>query len=270
MSFVQQSEERGKVEQEAIETIRRSTERFQNRLTTRNLRFAERYLEGELHLLIYFRVRGRDEELIASFEGTQFVGWSDADIKAWKVPLPSDRFEALRKSPAHRRPDVDAAEGGPYCDEQAVLVDVVQAINEPERVIPTRVRFGRDDRVERSLAGALYFSSREGLKTLGRWREREGDIAGFGVGRISPEASTNQLEGEVVERAAQVMEHVPGNHADNRGDILSARDVIDQLACLRIALGCDEIRLGVVKAAQFQLELSDMRFGPFQLRRGAV
>jgi hypothetical protein len=54
--------------------------RFNNRLTSDNLRIAERYIKTELHVLIHFRL-GNDAEYAASF---QYAGDRDGQKERHK------------------------------------------------------------------------------------------------------------------------------------------------------------------------------------------
>ena len=61
-----QSDQQGlETENQVVNIIRHLNERWEQRLTLDNLRLAERYVKGELHLLIHFRVGGVTEEYAA-------------------------------------------------------------------------------------------------------------------------------------------------------------------------------------------------------------
>src|SRR5687767_2875202 len=50
---IQTSEERIKAQNEAIHKVRKLLEQWKDRLTVRNMRLCERYLNGELKILVY-------------------------------------------------------------------------------------------------------------------------------------------------------------------------------------------------------------------------
>jgi hypothetical protein len=67
----------------------------------------------------------------------------------------------------------------------------------------------------------------------------------------------------MVESASKVLKNVScdGRKSD-WGGVYSSH-VIDQLACLRIAFGGNCIWIGIEKRSSFEVEISDMLFGPF-------
>lgn len=62
------SEEWSEIGDHVVNKISKTLERFEQRFTLDNPRFAERYLKAELHFLIFFRIGSIDEEFIAYFQ----------------------------------------------------------------------------------------------------------------------------------------------------------------------------------------------------------
>src|SRR5882762_10001527 len=71
--------------------INKLIDRFSNRLTLENLKLIERYLKGELHILVNLRARGSDIEYVALFQWAQNIGRSDIDRPGWKNECGFDR-----------------------------------------------------------------------------------------------------------------------------------------------------------------------------------
>ena len=58
----------GETGNDALNKIRHLMDHFEQRLCLNNLRLAERYVESELHLWVWFFVKGSGEEFIAHFQ----------------------------------------------------------------------------------------------------------------------------------------------------------------------------------------------------------
>ena len=86
-------------------------ERFDQRLT-------ERYIKAELQLLIQFRIRGINEELVACLEREQPVGGPKKE--GWELNVPEAGEQTLEGWT-----DVDAPKGRADRNHKAVLVDEV-------------------------------------------------------------------------------------------------------------------------------------------------
>jgi hypothetical protein len=62
------SQKGAKTQNQVMDQVRHVLKGFNDRLTLNNLRLAESYLKAELAILINFRVRCIDEELVACFQ----------------------------------------------------------------------------------------------------------------------------------------------------------------------------------------------------------
>src|ERR1700704_634249 len=58
-------QQRSEIGRQVLNQIRHTLERFDHRCTIDNPRFAERYMKGELQLIIHFSVRGIDKQFVA-------------------------------------------------------------------------------------------------------------------------------------------------------------------------------------------------------------
>ena len=67
----------------------------------------------------------------------------------------------------------------------------------------------------------------------------------------------------MIEGAHQVFDGVSSDQGQAIWGRLDARDVINQLARLRIVLGADFIRVGIKEDAKFTLQVRGVLFGPF-------
>jgi hypothetical protein len=143
-----------------------------------------------------------------------------------------------------------------------VLLNAVKCLNTPEQVIASLVWFERVDRFERIVRRSLHLSALKGFVVLGsavsNWK-----VDGPRLWRIVPRVGADQLIGEMVEAAHQILDDVPGNQGETIGGGLDRADVINQLARLRITLGPNFIRVGIQESPDLSLQVRDVLFGPF-------
>jgi hypothetical protein len=151
--------QRPKTGNDVIDQIHHMLERFDQRLTLTNLRLVERYMEMELHFLIEFGIRGRNEKFIAYLER-----FADPGEVATRIVLK----DSLKVNQSPQWDGVIQPEAGSTVldnggDQQAVFVDVVKLAEAPEQVIPTFVRFDLMDSGYGLRGDSLYFSLHAGF-----------------------------------------------------------------------------------------------------------
>jgi hypothetical protein len=234
--------------------IREMLERFKNRLTLDNPRLVERYIKGELHLLIQLIIGSSDEKFVAILQRAQPVCWGKKD---------GGIAHEIRKPPrhifGHQAPNIDALKRSTYREQQSVLVDTVQLIEDPEVTsCPSVVWFEAIDCVYGVLPQALYFSRRQGFVLRGARIDGEMEIAACG-----PRRNREQLLDQMIEGGPEILDDIARNRREVQGNRLSPADVIDWLASLRIALGRDFIWIGAAKRSDLTMQVSDVLFGPF-------
>lgn len=257
-------EHRLEIDEEIINAIRHSSERFNQRLTLNNSRLAERYLKGELHLLIHFRVGSVLKEFVACFQGEKSVGGFEKDVGENRNLPPCEfwnRGEHLSHKSTQVWADVDATECGTHSDQSAMFIDIVKTVQTPERIIPTLIWFDSVNRFYSRLRHSPYFSGRFGFVFRGIVADREIGLLGR-----SRAASNNELVSHVVKGAPKTVEHIADDDGDMDGSLLNAVNVVDQLSSLRIALGVDCIGIGHKERPDFCLNITEVLFGPFDLR----
>jgi len=230
--------------------------RFQQRLTVNNPRLAERYIKSEIHLLIHFRVRGINEEFVAYLQRAEIIGRSEESLDKRNGP-PDDFF----KPTGSVSPYIETLIARSNSNQQAVLVDIVKLMEYPKIVSPPSfVWFERAQRVYSVLPHALYFSWKSGFVFIGAPLDQKiGMKSRSGVVRTDEK----QLLSQMVEGTPKVLDNVASDscETDRRG--VHFGHIIDQLACLRIALSADCIRLGVEENTDCAIEVIDVLFGPF-------
>src|ERR1035437_9279327 len=247
--------------QESVRRIRQFNEAFERRFRINNPRLVERYAEGEGKLLIHFHVEGFPEEFVALLERQQFVGGSNDNGHVENRP----RRDGLHM-PGHHVANIDTDVIRACCDEQAVLVDLVQRVQLPEPVaLPSLVRLGCIDCIYGSLARALYVSVTHGWVLRGAFGDREVDAI------IRLRAAKNlQPIGDLVGDTPKVSENIGGDRLDVHWNLGDLSEVIDALSGLRVFLDEDRIWLWVIGGFQGKLKVLDVLFGPCDFRSDTI
>src|ERR1700676_4870086 len=141
-----QLEQRPEIGKNVADKIRHTLERFENRITLNNPRFAERYIKQEIYLLVHFRIRGVDEEFVAYLEREHPVGRGSIEVERGRIGE-SVLLHNLGEKGPRVRPDVHGIERCPHSDQQTVLVNAIESVEPPEGVIPSLVWFGGVDSI---------------------------------------------------------------------------------------------------------------------------
>ena len=256
-TFVPSLEPSGEGRNDALDKCRELMERFEQRLTLDNPRLIQRYIASELYLLIRFRIGGIDEEFIACLQREKGVLGSDEYTDRWRIKIGERPPHML----PHMRYEIESWKHRTNGDQQAVFVDIVKSVECPEIIIPTLVWFERVDCFERLIPRTLHFSVFLGFVFLGIACDRE--IYPDRIWRIVPGVVTNNLVGQMVQGTHQVLNGIASNKGKTFGGRLNARDVINELSRLRIALGPDSIGCGMEESSDLAVNITDVLFGPF-------
>lgn len=218
--------------QETIDVPSKLIQRWSESLTLANRRFGERFLASELHILIRFTLEDSPEEWVACFE---------------------------KETAPHVFADKKVICGNG--EEQAVLIDVIQLVQFPERRISAFVRLMPVDLFYRiwpeptlylsiSEAGVIYFTVANRKRKF---------FAGQNVGAIDG----SKMPNEMVKRRPQVVDAVSGN-----GEQVGIRhrhrtDKWKALSSLRVVINADHMEIGALKGDSRILKVKEVFFGPF-------
>jgi hypothetical protein len=238
-----------------LDKIRQLMNRWENRLTLNNLRLIERYLEGELRILIHTRWHG--EEYCAVFYGEDSIRRRYVHIHDWRAhdtgPSGADDHCAPKSC---RDGCVKCESGG---KQEAVFLSVVKLAQLPKGVCPSFVRFGQIDRVHRVLRHALYFSHTSGFIFVGVAEDRESRES-----RGNTSVPFDQSANDVVESGSEVLEDFSRAQGNFIGNIFPLPKPKHPLARLRVDLADDFIRARVgFESTDVCFEITDVLFGPF-------
>jgi hypothetical protein len=246
-------EQRSRIGNDAAHNVEQFLEKFKNPFSLRDPRISERYLEGKLQVVVHIRCVSTAEQFLACFQGA----------------VVSDRLEGrgcLSRDEAARKYGMGlwwncltAGKGGTCGQQEAVLVDAVKIVENPELVVPSHVWSGRVDEVDRVLTHSAYFSVRtRALIPLERFVD---GIRRVPVGSLS--VCNDELPREVVKRGPQVVEGVPSDQRNFCWNIVNTGDEVIYRSRIRIVLGLNSIWVGLDESTDRIAQVVDVLFGPF-------
>lgn len=258
------SEQEGnELRDKAIYNLRRSEEKFQDRLTLNNLRLHERYVEGELDIFVAFKVPLDTEHWIALLCAQKVAASRDRqpdELIGQSASIKSQMArEHLLKSPTADFYS-DFTDGGNSSEQELMLVDIVQIVEGPEYLVPSLIRIGSADDICGLRVDSLYFSARLGFVLLQTWKDRESRL--MLPLRLIP-GGENQLMNEVVEGASQVVDRVSGDQGQFFRDRRTLLQKANSHVLFDIILWADRVSIGIEERGVFPCEIRDVLFGPF-------
>ena len=253
-------QERSESGNDALDRCRELMNRIEQRLTFDNPRLIQRYIEAKLLLRVRFLISGSDIEFEAFFQRIPTTGGSNVDLHGFEGRY-SCGGENTTPATNPKLSEIYTCGLGTDSQQQAVLFNVVQSVENPEQVIPSFVWFESVNRVESLLSRSLHFSVFSGF--VFRASLCNGEINPAGIRRVVPSITTHDLVGEIVKRTPEILNSVSSNQGNKFRDGINAQHVINQLACLRISLGPDFIRVGIEEGSQIFIKITDVLFGPF-------
>jgi len=258
------TEKWGKRLDDPANQVREILKRFEGRFTADNPRMVQRYVESRSKVLVHLHIDGFPDEFVAAINHLQFGG-PNGDTAFNDLSLEPFRCVAIEQ-----RRQVDPLKVKSYCDEQMMLVGIVQLAKLPEGMSSAAlVRFGCVDCVYGVLPNSLYISGSKGSVLRGRCGD--GVMASLQVLRRREGVGINkQLIDDMIEGTAEVLQYVGGNGCKLRGDGPNRSEVIDALSSLRIYLDSDFIRVGSAKGDHCPIKILDVLFGPCDFRSDAI
>ena len=237
-------EQRLETVNQVVNRIKHVLERFEDRLTLDNLKLVERYLKGELQVLVLYKLSRKHGEHIACFERLPSVVGGRNVVGVLRA---------------------NAFKEGADCDQEAVLVDIVESMEPPKGVIPSLVRSASVDSFFSRLRHSLYFSGRFGHVFRGVVRDRE--IGSFENPIIPRPVQPSKLKSEMIQCAPEISEGVSGDKGYEGRNRSSATEPIDhEIRSLRVRLSSSEIWVEVEEGAKRDIKILDVLFGPFDFR----
>lgn len=241
-------------------------QRRKDRINLHNLRFIERYVELECHILLHFTIGGSGVEYVAFLHRDFSEFFVDADRgKEINRRLVGKPFGKLAndswRDAVHLILRADR-------QQQSVFTDVVKFVQAPKVAVRedairrTFVWFDRADYVYNILPKARYLSDSNGFVFRGRETNGESEVL---RGDSSLVLGSENLVDRVIQSAPEVLGYVTNNCRDNKRHLPNVADVIDDLSRIRIALSPDRVSVGLArtKSENLSLHITEVLFGPF-------
>ena len=224
-----------------------------HRLAPDNRRFVERYVNGELQIVLEIPWGG--EERYAVCQREHGVG-PRIELTEGHVQPGLPQHPVTQRGAVLDGSDEDDTGG----EQQPVLLPAVQLVELPEGMaVPGAVWLCSFNQLQRVLAGTLYFSAVSGFELVSLLVDRK--RRGF---RHGAAIRLDSLAGQVVQaRATSEQGHAPRH-------LYALAELIARGPGFRIGVRDDDMWFTPGVVAQGGLEVTDLFFGPFDLCPRAV
>lgn len=244
----------------ALDKLADLRERWNNRLTIKNLSLAERYLKFELVVVACWSgpFLGGFKQYRAVLKREHPVRRPDREGDAGDILQPF----LVRKRFPHVHSKMESLVSGPYRYDRLVFIEDVELVEAPEGFIPTLVWFQVLDELPRLGAGPLYCFAKSGFKFLPIFPDNELGVVVTDPARV---AVPHNGDDEKIESGSGVVDCIANDAAPFGGDTFPYADFVMKLAGARIGLGKDLIRIASEEGRNLIGEFSDVAFGPFDL-----
>jgi len=229
------SEERLELKDQVFNKLDELMQRWEHRITPRNLRFIDRFLDVQVHILLHLLVKNSS--------------------KIWVARLDKN----LMESPGIIDPICPSQKVVIDGEEHPVLIDVVKLMQSPERFVPTSVRFEAIDSFYRQRAHALYFSSLVPIVSGNILKNRKP-----GLLSRSSAISKNELVCEMVESGAEVVSNIACCPNRISGQYPKIR-LLDTCAGCRINISQEHVLFKVPEFGKLGIEVTEVLLGPLNL-----
>jgi hypothetical protein len=232
----------------AIDKIKHTLQRWEQRLTVENPNFVERYKKGNLQLLLEFSTGLIPKKYVIFFQGANcLVGENYPRVRfsrTWKL-------FGIQARQMHS--NIRSNNG----DRESVFIDNAQAVQTPENIpIPSLVWLNSADRIYNVLPHSLYLSKTFGFVFRGAVGYREINFAFSGVG-AAPERARQIIQG-----GSSILNDVACDGEDCRSDWLYARDVV-RCSALRINTALNCVWPTPYEFGDLDFKILEVMVGPF-------
>ena len=193
--------------------------------------------------------------------------------QGWKICKDGVIFAAepfcmnfLKERPEKCR-NINTLETGANGYQQSMLVNDIEMVKYPQFVsLPSLIWLDTAKHIYGVWPKVLYCSLKGGFKFCGTVADDEAIMFSRTARSVRP--NEKQVLCDVVENASQVVNCISGNGRNAIWDGVNSDYIIDQLACLRIALGPDFIWLGIKEGFDLGFKINDVLFWPVQFLLG--
>lgn len=223
------SEERSKTRNDVADKLGKLMERWEQRITDRNRRFADRFCTGEIHLLLLFRDSETGKVWIACLE---------------RNPANDSLFTRQQN--------------------ETVFVGIVELAEQPERIVPILVRLEPINSLYRLPPRTLYASSLSGFVARKGIEYRELNIRPlFGSGFSRLNSYADKLKCEMVKSTSKVVDDIASRKRNVESVDIEWVDFKNWLHALGLSLCADRLEGCFAKRLDSRFEFIEVLLGPF-------
>lgn len=245
---------------DALDQVRQFADRWQNKPSLEDFNIAKSYIEGRLHILVFFRIAEHTDNYVAFLRNRQ---WTDQGNR--------DGFlfggrGSTEKTGSHHPCDIRITDSVVYATDtlsmskdQRMLVGDIHLVKSPEVIIPSEIRLQEADALLVGDAHALYFSRRLSYILCGTLANRE-----VRTGENRRSIISNQTCSQMVQGCPEVVNSISDNQTDSRIDFGHILNNVIGVGGLRVVLGANFARASCEKNLSPRIEISDVVVGPIK------
>ena len=266
-------QERNELTDDALHKLRQLGQQWNDRLTLNNLRLIDRYLKGELEILIHLRWRAIGPRYsrhlcVAVKCYRDQVGWSDG--RDFGISLPHVSVDGSPRDGVERIQEVvvckavtKTLDSVSHNEQDSVFIGIVKFSDDPKRLIPSLVRLDSLDAIYGSRVNSLRLSLGSFFEFVRVIEEREGrPIYGL-TGRMS----LNQSASEMIEGTPKAVDSISGNQRELDREIFAKAKAA--LSGIRVLIAQEQVWVSFSKGTNPGFEITNVVLGPFDFRPNA-
>ena len=238
------------------------TERGEYKFAFEDLNISKRYIEGRLHILVFFRIAGKAKEYLALFRNKQGTDPWDQDglfLGGWcspEVVRHPEHFSSINLTDSVVYPAYTLG----LSEDKVVFIGNVHSVKPPETVIPSEVWLQTVDSLFVGDIYALYLAGRANYILARTLANRE--IRALGRNRT---IISDKCYGEMIQSRSEIMDGIPDNQANNVIDFGDLLNHVIGMCRLRIMLGPKFADICFEKDVPPYLHVTDVAVGPVDL-----
>lgn len=225
-------------------------------------RLVEGYAKGEAHLIL--EIIGGDGKQYAALLQRKVDGLCGGNVDSIEVRHNASIGIAAKVPLNYLSPDAwrnaVTNEIGERWNNQPMLIDVVEGLEMPKRLIASLIWVQRIEDLYSQLPQSFYSSSKLGRRVLrGTLANGERDQCGRGpLLRLLENCGMNQ----VIQRGSQILERISGKDGEDRINGFDAFDVVRSLSRLIVVFMVEDVWVGLPKGDRGMTQIKDVLLGP--------
>ena len=223
-------QERAKLAHDVGDRLEKLMERWEQRILPSDPKFGDRFLAGEIHVLVLLRDPDTGKKWVLRLEPNTNV------LRSENVELPNRK-------------------------DEAVLVGIIELPEQPKRVVTALVRFEPIENFYRFPPRTLYCSALHGYETIEGMRDRELNLfPSLGSSFSVLGSDSDKLPSKVIESTSEVVNNVSDN-CGNGG--FQNEEWASLVKTFHVRLHRNRVELIRHPRNKSRFQLLDMLIGPF-------